>query len=128
MANDSVILRFSDVSFSFEDKPILDEASFSVRNNSRIALMGQNGAGKSSLFKLITGELKPNSGHVFVTPKETTIATAKQVMSPEHLDLTVRDYFALPFREKRYDLDKLINDVLEAVNLHIPLDNKIRTF
>src|SRR3989344_5715839 len=52
--NDNVILRFSDVNFEYtHNKPILDEASFSVRKGARITLMGQNGAGKSSLFKLI---------------------------------------------------------------------------
>ena len=56
MANDSVVLRFSDVTFEYgHNKHILDEASFSVRTGSRITLMGQNGAGKSSLFKMITG-------------------------------------------------------------------------
>jgi ATP-binding cassette subfamily F protein 3 len=126
MAHDQVILRFSDVTFEYgHNKHILDEASFSVRTGSRITLMGQNGAGKSSLFKMITREIKPTSGDVFVTPKDATIAIARQVMPRELAELTVREYFETAFIEKKYNLDKLINEVFEVVNVNLPLDRKV---
>ena len=129
MSKDNVILRFSDVSLEYgHDKQVLDEASFSVREGSRITLMGQNGAGKSSLFKLITGELKPDSGAIHFTPKDASIAIARQVMPQEMLELDVREYFATAFKEVRYNLDKLINDVFEIVNVKLPLDKKIKEF
>jgi ATP-binding cassette subfamily F protein 3 len=90
--------------------------------------MGQNGAGKSTIFKLITKELQPKEGGVFLTPKETTIGIARQVIPQEQMDLTVRDYFAMAFSEKKYDLDKHIKNVLEVVNLNAPLDRIIRSF
>ncbi|MEO8065808.1 MAG: ATP-binding cassette domain-containing protein [Candidatus Doudnabacteria bacterium] len=127
MANDNVILRFSDVSFEFEHKkPLLDEASFSVRQGSRITLMGQNGAGKSSLFKLITRELKPNSGSIHITPKDASIAIARQVMPVKMQSFTIREYFATAFSEIKYNLDKLINEVFEIVNLRLPLDRTVK--
>lgn len=127
MANDSVILRFSDVTFEYgHNKPILDEAGFSVRTGSRITLMGQNGAGKSSLFKMITGELKPKSGSVILTPKDATIAIARQVMPQEFMQLSVREYFATAFQEKKYNLDKLIKEVFEVVNVDLPLDRQVK--
>ena len=50
---EEVILRFDQVSFEYDyDKPILDEASFSVHRGAKITLMGQNGSGKSTIFKL----------------------------------------------------------------------------
>jgi len=127
--NDSVILRFQDVTFEHgHDKTLLEEASFSVRNGSRITLMGQNGAGKSTLFKLITGELKPQSGQVILTPKDLKIAIAKQVMPEEAKELTVRDYFTTAFSEKKYNLDKLIAQSFEAVNADLPLTKKVKEF
>lgn len=127
MTNDTVVLRFSDVTFDYgEHKPILDEASFSVRNGSKIALMGQNGAGKTSIFKLILGENKPKSGGIFVTPNNATVGHARQVIDPEHMDLTVRDWFAGTFQEVPYNVDKRIADVLEAVNLKTDLEKKVR--
>lgn len=123
---DNVILRFSNVTFGYDKlRPILDEASFSVRAGSRITLMGQNGAGKSSLFRMITREIKPDEGEIFVTPKDASIAIARQVMNPEFRELDIREYFATAFTEKKYNLDKLIKDVFEVVNLHMPLDKRV---
>lgn len=127
MANDNVILKFSEVSFEYgHEKLLLDEASFTVRQSSRITLMGQNGAGKSSLFRLITQELKPNSGAVFVTPKDASIAVARQVMLKEMLTLTVREYFATAFSQEKFNLDKLISEVFEIVNVKLPLDRVVK--
>ncbi len=127
MANDSVVLRFSEVTFGYgETKPILDEASFSVRNGSRIALMGQNGAGKTSLFKLILGEMTPKSGGIFKTPNDATVGIAKQVIPPDQLDTPVRDWFASTFEKVPYNLDKRIADVLDAVNLKTDLAKTLR--
>lgn len=127
MSKDAVALRFDEVTFEYiENKPLLDEASFSVRAGKKIALMGQNGAGKSTLFKLILGELKPKHGKIFVTPNDLKVAIAKQVVAPEHLDLSVRDYFAAAFAERPYNLDGQIKDVLEIVELDIDYDKPVR--
>jgi ATP-binding cassette subfamily F protein 3 len=88
--------------------------------------MGQNGAGKSTLFKLITGELKPSSGSISITPKDASIAIARQVMPEDLAELSVRDYFATAFSEKKYNLDKLIAEVFEIVNVKLPLDRPVK--
>jgi len=129
MANDSTILRFSDVTFEYRPgKPLLEDASLSVRSGSRITLMGQNGAGKSSLFKLITAELKPTGGNISITPKDASIAIARQVMPKDLSELSVRDYFATAFTDKKYNLDRLIEDVFEVVNVKLPLDKIVKEF
>jgi len=116
MAQGNVIIRFEEVTFGYiSEKPILHEASFSVREDAKLTLMGQNGAGKSSMFKLITGELKPDKGTIHISPG-STIATAKQVMARGHLTETVREYFSHAFEEVPYNLDKRIADALAAVN------------
>jgi ATPase subunit of ABC transporter with duplicated ATPase domains len=129
MANNDVVLRFSDVLFDFgHNKQILNEASFSLRNGSKVALMGQNGAGKSTIFKLITKELRPKEGGIYLTPADTTVGIARQVIPQEQLDLTVHDYFATAFSKKMYDLDKHIRNVLEVVNLNAPLERTVKSF
>lgn len=123
--NEEVVLRFDEVSFEYQhDKPILNEASFSIRKNSKITLMGQNGAGKTSLFALIMGEQKPKSGRISVA-KDVSIATARQVMSREDLALNVKEYFARAFEVRSNDLDSKIYKVLTAVNLDVPLDRRV---
>ncbi|MEY4723509.1 MAG: hypothetical protein RLZZ324_1022 [Candidatus Parcubacteria bacterium] len=127
MAADSVVLRFSEVTFDYgESKPILDEASFSLRAGTKIALMGQNGAGKSSLFGLILGENKPKKGGIFITPPDAKIGIAKQVIPREKLDLTVKEWFSEQFEPVPYNIDKRIAQVLEAVNLTTDTSKKLR--
>ncbi|MBU2540041.1 ATP-binding cassette domain-containing protein [Patescibacteria group bacterium] len=127
MSADEIIVKFSNVSFEWGvNQPILNEASFSVRRGSKITLMGQNGAGKSTILQLITGESKPDSGSVNVS-KDLTIATAKQVIPREYLDLTIKEFFEKCFTEKVYNIDKKIDDVLEIINLSSPHDRVIKT-
>ncbi len=130
MATDhgNVLIRFDKVVFHHdEDHPILDEASFSIRENAKITLMGQNGAGKSTIFKLLTGVYKPNEGQIHVQ-KDATVAIGLQVMAREHMENTVREFFAHAFKEVPYSLDGLIKNVLETVNLQAPLEKKIKDF
>lgn len=129
MTKEEVILRFDNVSFEYSpNKPILEEVSFPLRRGSKVTIMGQNGAGKSTIFGLMRGVLKPESGNVIVNNK-ISIATAKQVMSREDLGLTVREFFEKCFVGKVYDIDPRIDDVLEVVNLkgHTKLHDRILT-
>jgi len=104
MAKSETVISFEEVSFEYgHNHPILDEVDFSVRQGRKITVMGQNGAGKSTIFGLITGELNPESGNVHIT-KGITIATAKQVIPREDLDLTVRAFFEKCFSKKIYDI------------------------
>jgi len=123
-----VIVRFDEVSFQYViDKPILNEASFSARENAKITIMGQNGAGKSTIFKLITGEIKPTEGSVHLGIGKT-IAIATQVMKRENLEKTIETFFGDVFEKKSYDLPKRIKDVLAVVHLNAPMDKKIKEF
>ncbi|MFA4942405.1 MAG: ATP-binding cassette domain-containing protein [Patescibacteria group bacterium] len=119
---EEVILRFDDVSFEYVyKKPTLDEASFSVRKGSKITLMGQNGAGKSTIFGLIKGDLKPKSGRISITGG-ATVGTARQTIAQEDLPLTVLAYFSRAFDVVPGNIKSRISKVLEAVNFDVPLD------
>lgn len=120
--SEEVILRFDGVSFEYiHKKPILDEASFSVRKGAKVTLMGQNGAGKSTIFKLITKELKVKSGSLSVS-HNATIGMAKQTVAREDLVLNIEAYFAKAFDVVPGNLKARISKVLEAVNFEISLD------
>ncbi len=128
MSKDEVIIRFEDVSFEYgQNKPILEEVNFSVRKGSKITIMGQNGAGKSTIFKLITKDLKPEEGSIHIG-NGISIAISKQVIPREYLDLSIRDFFQKSFKDKVYDIDPRIDEVLEVVNLHAPHDRIVRSF
>ena len=121
--SDNVILRFDKVVFQYDEKkPLLDEVCFSVRQGAKKTLMGQNGSGKSTIFKLITGELKPIEGIVSITDN-ATIATAAQVMDKKYLNLSIKEYFVKA--KSVGNINSQINKVMNAVNLTVPLDRKI---
>ncbi len=66
----SPLLRIENASAGYEaDRPILSGIDLRIDNDDRIALLGQNGNGKSTLAKLIAGRLKPLSGNVFGAQK-----------------------------------------------------------
>ncbi len=128
MQRGEVIVRFEKVSFGFGiKKPILDVASFSVRRGTKIAFMGQNGAGKSTIFGLVTKANEPESG-VISLAQGLTIAVGRQVIPRDELDLTVREFFEKVFPQKVYDIDPRIDAVLEVVNLAADHDKVIRAF
>lgn len=63
------LLSLEDVSVGYDDNVVLKNLSFRIVNNDRIALLGANGNGKSTLAKLISNRLKPLSGDVFRSKK-----------------------------------------------------------
>jgi len=128
MTNNETIISFDNVNFEFiYKKPLLEDVNFNVRRGSKITFMGQNGSGKSTILKMITGELKPKTGSVNVFPG-LTIAMARQAIPQDERELTVRAFFEKLFKEKVYEIDKRIDDVLEIVNLHAPHDRLIKSF
>ena len=128
MSRGEVIVRFEKVSFDFgPKKPILQEVDFSVRRSSKITLMGQNGGGKSTLFKMILGEHMPEEGQIHLA-QGLSIAIGRQVIPRDELELSVRDFFQKVFPKKVYDIDPRIARVLEAVNLKADLEKKVGTF
>src|SRR3989344_5617330 len=131
-----VIVRFDNVSFEWGvNKPILDAVSFTIRRGMKLTLMGQNGAGKSTIFGLIAGLYASASGIINVV-KGVSIATSRQVIPQKEMNLTVREFFASYAKAsagqaKIYNIDKLIDDILDVVNLqnHEKIhDRIIKTF
>ena len=60
------MIRFTDVSFAYDEHPVLDNISFEVKPGEFVFLVGQTGSGKSTILKLMYMDLKPTSGTVVV--------------------------------------------------------------
>lgn len=58
------LARVQSLSISFGDKPVLSDASVAIDGDQRIALVGRNGTGKSTLLKLLAGQQQPDSGEI----------------------------------------------------------------
>lgn len=65
------LLSLHKVSFAYTENKVLDSVDFQLNSQDRIALLGRNGAGKSTFIKLLAGELRQNSGDVLNNKKLT---------------------------------------------------------
>ena len=70
-------ISINNLSVEFSAKSLFDNISYVINNRDKIALVGKNGAGKSTMLKIIAGQQTPTSGSVSV-PRDTTIAYLPQ--------------------------------------------------
>ena len=93
-----IALSLSDVCLSFGGSVILKDISFSVNDGDRVGVIGVNGAGKTSLFKIITGEYSSDSGAVYLQKGHTVGCLAQNPdLSLLPGDTTVIDYMFTAF-------------------------------
>lgn len=62
------LLRFEKASMAYGDQPLLDHADFQIRKGERVCLLGRNGAGKSTMMKLVSGAILPDDGTLWRKP------------------------------------------------------------
>ena len=65
-ASGKLVTELKDVSFSWASRPIVDRFSTIIQRGDRVGIVGRNGIGKTTLVKLLLGELQPESGEVQV--------------------------------------------------------------
>ncbi len=121
MEGEEYEIIFDDVSFSYSDieKPVISNLSFRIKSGDKICIVGRNGAGKSTIIKLLCGLYCPDSGTISINNidiKEVDCDEMKKVRS-----VVFQDYFKFysTIRENvAYgNLNKLLDDqaILEAL-------------
>ena len=71
------LIHLKDIHLAFGVAPVLDGIDFSINSGERVCLIGRNGEGKSTLFKLINGSLQPDSGEI-ITNSSMRVAMLEQ--------------------------------------------------
>ncbi|WP_367103632.1 ATP-binding cassette domain-containing protein [uncultured Psychrobacter sp.] len=71
------LIHLKDIHLAFGVAPVLDGIDFSIEAGERVCLIGRNGEGKSTLFKLVNGSLQPDSGEVIINGS-TSVAMLEQ--------------------------------------------------
>jgi ATP-binding cassette subfamily F protein 3 len=102
------MITVENLAVEFSGSVLFSEVSFVINPTDKIALMGKNGAGKSTMMKIIAGEQKANRGHVRA-PKDAVIAYLPQHLLTED-NCTVFEEAAKAFKqvfEMRAEMEKL---------------------
>jgi phospholipid/cholesterol/gamma-HCH transport system ATP-binding protein len=129
----SHIVELRDVAMRFGDKQVLDDVSLIVHPQERLVIIGQSGAGKTTILRLILGILKPNAGSIFFKQHEVSrmndheLEEVRMRMGMVYQDaallssLTVRENLALPLQELTNktpaEIDKIVDEKLEMVEM-----------
>ncbi len=103
-----MLLSLENVTFGYTDVPLLEDVSFAIHEKERVGLLGPNGEGKTTLLKLILGELSPDKGEIFL--KNGIRVGYLEQTSDFSSSLSVYDGMREVFRE-----DELLIEQLRAV-------------
>ena len=114
------MILFDDISFSYKDKQVLSHASLEIENSAIVALLGDSGAGKSTVAKILTGILRPQSGKVEIDGK---VLVSQRQAYDRKLGLCIQmvhqhPHLALDPKQRIYD------GMLEIVRYH-HMENRI---
>ncbi|GLZ36289.1 ABC transporter ATP-binding protein [Lentzea sp. NBRC 105346] len=120
--------RFDDVSFSYQDKQILNGLSFEVPAGTSFGLVGRTGAGKSTIAHLLFRMYDPDSGRVLLGGIETRDATLSSLRSQVGFVTQDVQVFDATLRENLTFFDRSVSDqrlldVLDALELRPWLDS-----
>jgi energy-coupling factor transport system ATP-binding protein len=125
------MIRFEDVSFGYSEKrPILKGLNFHIEKGDFVALIGANGAGKSTISRLTNGLLHPTKGHVYLNGKDTLKTPSSTLardcgflfQNPDRqiCENTVRDEIAFSMKAQGWPEDRIkerTEQVLETFKL-----------
>ncbi len=108
-------LKISEISKSFQERKVLDDVSFEVKNNQIFGFIGLNGVGKTTLIKIILDLLDQDAGEVEIYGVSTVLPQSRKNLFylPEKFqpsnNLTGEEFlrFALDFYAKKPDLEKI---------------------
>ena len=79
--NDIPIVEFKNITKAFSGIKALDDVSFRIKKGEVHCLLGENGAGKSTIIKILTGVLHADSGEVFVNGNKVNVTDIRQARS-----------------------------------------------
>ncbi len=126
-----ILLRVKNVSFAYDEKPVLKEINFTVYRGERLAFVGKNGAGKSTMAKLLCAFVRPNKGSIELNTTDIKVMTIKEVgqrigyvmQNPNHMIVKhlIKDEvrFALENQSLTTEqIDVRVEDALKICGLH----------
>ena len=106
------LIELTNFSQDFGDRMLFDNTNFVLNNNEKIGLIGLNGMGKSTLIKILTGEVLVNDGKIYKHPKYV-IKCLDQHATVEG-NQTIKEYLSEAYKDL-FDVEKKLNEINEKI-------------
>jgi len=110
-----MILRADKITFGFSTDPLLKDSSFQIQEGDKIALIGPNGTGKTTLLKILSGEITAYDGKI-ITKKDLKIGFQEQFRISD------------PNRSLWKELENEFTDVIKKINHDFDIDHEHLAF
>lgn len=125
-----LLLEIDNVSFAYEDTNVINNISFDIRKGERVAFIGKNGAGKSTMAKLICGFIKPDQGEIRLNKKNILALSIREIgekigfvmqnpnqMLVKHLIRDEISFALLQHKLSREEIETRVNEALKICDL-----------
>merc|ERR1711943_120884 len=118
-------MKMGNCTFTYpgNDKPTLFNITVQVSLSSRVACIGENGAGKSTMIKLLVGEIVPQEGEVWKHPNARIAYVAQHAFHhiEKHLDKTPNEYIRWRYANQGEDKESLVKVTLQFTEAELKL-------
>ena len=119
------LMKMSKCTFTYpcNEKPTLFDISVQVSLASRVACVGENGAGKSTMIKLLVGEIEPQEGDVWKHPNARIAYVAQHAFHhiEQHLTKTPNEYIRWRYANNGEDKESLVKVTMQFTDEEIKL-------
>lgn len=122
------LMKMAGCTFTYpcNETPTLFDISVQVSLSSRVACVGENGAGKSTMIKLLVGEIEPQVGDVWKHPNARIAYVAQHAFHhiEQHLDKTPNEYIRWRYANNGEDKESLVKVTMQFTDAELALQKK----
>ena len=105
----NALIKLTDVSKEYDGKLVFENANFEIKSNDKIGLIGPNGCGKSTLIKIINGEIESTTGSIWKTPSLKMAYMSQDVFDIDD-SLTINEFASrFDVNKKQFFFSNLVN-------------------
>jgi lipopolysaccharide export system ATP-binding protein len=127
--NSKSVIELKDISLSYKNRLILNKINFKINKGQILGLLGPNGVGKSTVFNIITGLLKPSHGKILMDNKDITnysIAERSTKFNIGYVPQYGGYFHDLTLEENLYAIAEIV--IREKKNISMKVENLISQF
>jgi phospholipid/cholesterol/gamma-HCH transport system ATP-binding protein len=118
---ESAVVELREVSLCFGAKRVLDHVSLAVKPQQRLVIIGQSGAGKTTILRLILGILAPTEGAVFFQQHDVARLNADKLRQIRaHIGMVYQDAALLSSRNARENLALPLEELTDKTPAEMP--------